>query len=109
MPPTIRLSKPMIAVLQVLLTVTSDHPAWGLSICMDADLGSGTVYPVLDRLIERGWVTRRSETTPHPGRPARQYYELTGTGRAHAQAQAAPRARAERRSPFFARRPVEGT
>jgi len=82
----IRLTKPTVAVLEALLTATADTPAWGLSICRDADLGPGTVYPILDRLAERGWVRSWDETKPHPGRPARRYYELTGAGRAHAQA-----------------------
>ncbi|MDT0387854.1 PadR family transcriptional regulator [Streptomyces dubilierae] len=77
----IRLTKPTIAVLETLLSATDERPAWGLSICRDADLGPGTVYPILDRLTDRGWVTSRSETDPHPGRPARRYYELTGEGR----------------------------
>jgi PadR family transcriptional regulator, regulatory protein PadR len=81
-----RLTKPTIAVLEVLLTATDDAPAWGLSICREADLGPGTVYPILDRLLERGWVASRDETDPHPGRPARRYYEITGTGRSQAQA-----------------------
>ncbi|MFF3690702.1 PadR family transcriptional regulator [Streptomyces sp. NPDC002187] len=78
---TPRLTKPTIAVLEVLLAATDDAPAWGLSICRDADLGSGTVYPILDRLSEYGWITSRNESDPHPGRPARRYYELTGHGR----------------------------
>ncbi|MER5839554.1 PadR family transcriptional regulator [Streptomyces prasinus] len=81
-----RLTKPTIAVLEVLLAATDDAPAWGLSICRDADLGSGTVYPILDRLLKRGWVTSRTEADPHPGRPPRRYYELTGAGRASATA-----------------------
>ncbi|MGI5445755.1 PadR family transcriptional regulator [Streptomyces sp. CA-243310] len=88
---TPRLTKPTIGVLEVLLAATSDDPPWGLSICMDADLGSGTVYPILDRLQEIGWVTSRDETGPHPGRPARRFWELTGTGRAQAQAALAAR------------------
>ncbi|WP_043674224.1 PadR family transcriptional regulator [Streptomyces xylophagus] len=82
--PNIRLTKPTIAVLETLLSATSDKQAWGLSICRDADLGPGTVYPILDRLTERGWVTSYEETGPHPGRPARRFYELTGVGRAQA-------------------------
>ncbi|WUW66282.1 PadR family transcriptional regulator [Streptomyces sp. NBC_01455] len=77
----IRLTKPTIAVLEALLAATAEAPAWGLSICRDADLGPGTVYPILDRLAERGWVTSREETGPHPGRPPRRFYELTGAGR----------------------------
>ncbi|MFJ3231261.1 PadR family transcriptional regulator [Streptomyces sp. NPDC086787] len=80
----IRLTKPTIAVLESLLSASSDNPAWGLSICRDADLGPGTVYPILDRLAERGWVTSVEESGPHPGRPPRRFYELTGTGRQRA-------------------------
>jgi PadR family transcriptional regulator PadR len=68
----------------VLMASTADAPAWGLSICQTAELGSGTVYPILERLVENGWITSREETAPHPGRPARRYYELTGAGRAQA-------------------------
>ncbi|MEU9781448.1 helix-turn-helix transcriptional regulator [Streptomyces phaeochromogenes] len=92
---TIRLTKPTIAVLEALLASTGEAPAWGLSICRDADLGSGTVYPILDRLEERKWITSRVETGAHPGRPARRYYELTGPGRV--QATAALEARRKRR------------
>jgi PadR family transcriptional regulator PadR len=94
----IRLTKPTVAVLEALLSATDDAPAWGLSICRDADLGPGTVYPILDRLTERGWATSREETGPHPGRPARRFYELTGTGRL--QARAALDARANSRLRF---------
>jgi DNA-binding PadR family transcriptional regulator len=83
---TPRLTKPTIGVLEALLAATDDNPAWGLSICRDADLGPGTVYPILDRLTERGWITSRDEDGPHPGRPARRYYKLTNDGRALAQA-----------------------
>lgn len=83
---TPRLTKPTIGVLTALLAATDDNPAWGLSICRDADIGPGTVYPILDRLTERGWITSRDEDGPHPGRPARRYYEFTDNGRALAQA-----------------------
>ncbi|MEV5103044.1 PadR family transcriptional regulator [Streptomyces massasporeus] len=76
-----RLTKSTIGVLEVLLGATAGDPPWGFRICRDADLGSGTVYPILDRLTERGWVRSWDETEPHPGRPARRFYELTGTGR----------------------------
>jgi DNA-binding PadR family transcriptional regulator len=82
----LRLTKPTIGVLEVLLASTDGAPAWGLSICREADLGPGTVYPILDRLEERDWVRSWPEATPHPGRPARRYYELTGLGRTRATA-----------------------
>ncbi|MGY1439497.1 hypothetical protein [Streptomyces reniochalinae] len=64
---SIRLTRPTLEVLKVLLAATDDDPAWGLKICEEADLGSGTVYPVLERLTEHGWVEARKEVAPHPG------------------------------------------
>ncbi|MFD7291817.1 PadR family transcriptional regulator [Streptomyces sp. NPDC059897] len=77
----IRLTRPTLEVIKVLLASTPDDPAWGLRICQEAELGSGTVYPILDRLEQHGWVTTSVEVTPHPGRPPRRFYELSGTGR----------------------------
>ncbi|MGW2645094.1 PadR family transcriptional regulator [Streptomyces sp. NPDC001393] len=68
-------------MIKVLLASTTDDPAWGLKICEEADLGSGTVYPILERLVDAGWVTRSEEKGDHPGRPKRFYYELTAAGR----------------------------
>ncbi|MFD7669104.1 PadR family transcriptional regulator [Streptomyces sp. NPDC059788] len=99
---TPRLTKPTIAVLEVLLSASDDAPAWGLSICRDADLGSGTVYPILDRLKTYGWVTTRVEAEPHPGRPPRTYYALSGTGRAQAHAALEARRARRLRLPGFA-------
>ncbi|WP_233534874.1 PadR family transcriptional regulator [Streptomyces sp. CRB46] len=99
--PNIRLTKPTMGVIRVLLDAKPDAPAWGLSICRDADLGPGTVYPILDRLLERGWLRSWEETGAHPGRPARRFYEFTGVGRA--QALAALEARNARRARFSLR------
>ena len=95
---TPRLTKPTIGVLEVLLAATPEAPAWGLHICTEADLGPSTVYPILERLSEQGWVTHWPEDAPHPGRPPRRYYELTGTGRV--QVQEALKARRTRLSVF---------
>jgi DNA-binding MarR family transcriptional regulator len=76
------LTKTAIDVLAVLLAATDDRPAWGLSICQDAGLGPGTVYPILERLVDLGWV----ETAPHLNRSARRCYRLTAVGRTQAQA-----------------------
>lgn len=69
----------------MLLTSTADDPAWGLKICEEADLGSGTVYPILERLVDAGWAARYTETGEHPGRPRRHYYVLTADGQRAAQ------------------------
>ncbi|MFF4888131.1 PadR family transcriptional regulator [Streptomyces nigra] len=102
---SIRVTRPTLEVIKVLLASTPDDPAWGLMICEEADLGSGTVYPILERLVDAGWVTRYEETGEHPGRPKRYYYELTATGQ-----QAANEAK-ERKPRFFGVRlgPERGT
>ncbi|MEV8314057.1 helix-turn-helix transcriptional regulator [Streptomyces sp. NPDC059900] len=89
---SIRLTRPTLEVIRVLLASTPDDPAWGLRICEEADLGSGTVYPILTRLEDNGWVRGRTEHNPHPGRPPRRFYELTTPGRAWARDAIAERA-----------------
>lgn len=44
-------------------------------------LKSGTLYPILMRLSDRGLITSKSELSDVSGRPARQVYELTARGR----------------------------
>jgi DNA-binding PadR family transcriptional regulator len=79
------MTRPVVEVLRLLLKAPADEPLWGRRIVADADLGSGTVYPILQRLAEDGWIAPRAETGPHPGRPARTFYELTETGRQQAE------------------------
>lgn len=76
-----RVTRATRRVLQALLAATEDQPAWGYSICTDANLASGTVYPILDRLESHGWIIGRFETDPPRGRPRRRYYQLTDAGR----------------------------
>ncbi|MEU3413777.1 MULTISPECIES: PadR family transcriptional regulator [unclassified Streptomyces] len=78
--PSIRLTRTTLEVLKVLVASKPDDPAWGLKICLEAQLGSGTVYPILERLERNGWITVTEESGPHPGRPARRYYTLTSAG-----------------------------
>ncbi|MGW6317684.1 helix-turn-helix transcriptional regulator [Streptomyces sp. NPDC055099] len=82
---SIRLTRPTLEVIRVLMASTPAEPAWGLKICEEADLGSGTVYPILERLVDAGWITRYEETAEHPGRPKRFYYQLTAAGQRAAQ------------------------
>ncbi|MFD4560116.1 PadR family transcriptional regulator [Streptomyces sp. NPDC058469] len=100
---SIRLTRPTLEVIKVLLTSTADDPAWGLKICEEADLGSGTVYPILERLVDAGWATRYEESGEHPGRPKRYYYELTAVGQ-----QAAHQAKARKPRLFGLHSTAEG-
>ena len=60
----------------------------GADIGKAASLRSGTLYPILMRLEECGWLSSRwEEGDPKKlGRPRRRYYRVTGIGatRAHA-------------------------
>jgi len=73
-----------LAVLDILDAVASapeGTPAWGLKLCEQTGLGTGTVYPVLDRLLRARWITDRWEEPPPADRPPRRFYEITGEGR----------------------------
>ncbi len=58
---------------------------YGYDLMQVTDLSSGTLYPLLARLTEDGWLESRWEESERPGRPARQLCRLTGTGRIQAQ------------------------
>lgn len=59
-----------------------DSGVYGLWLCKTTGLGSGTVYPILDRLERAGWVEARWEDSQPSGRPKRRSYVLTGAGKA---------------------------
>lgn len=62
----------------------------GAEISKQAKLASGTMYPLLMRLEDCGWLDSRWETDdPHAlGRPRRRYYRVTGLGETRARAAA---------------------
>jgi PadR family transcriptional regulator, regulatory protein PadR len=68
-------------VLDVLIAA-ADDPPWGYRICIEAGLGSGTVYPILERLERAGWITGVWEKGQPTDRPRRRLYSLTGAGQA---------------------------
>ncbi len=63
-----------------------DPSAWrhGYDLAKRAALSSGTLYPLLIRLHERGWLEARWEEADRPGKPARHVYRLTAAGLARA-------------------------
>lgn len=63
----------------VLAIHTLDQPS-GLAICRETGLGSGTVYPILDRLLSAGWIGAKVEAKPRRGGPSRTFYHLTLRG-----------------------------
>jgi PadR family transcriptional regulator PadR len=71
---------------QQVFAAMMDAPAdetYGFELVKATGLPSGSVYPILRRLEDRGWVTSREEVIdPHVRRPRyRIYYRLTAEGR----------------------------
>jgi PadR family transcriptional regulator PadR len=82
--------------LRVLGSLASDPGTWqhGYLLARATGLKSGTLYPILIRLSERGLVEACWEDGQPAGRPRRHLYRLSSAGLAAATAalaQAAPR------------------
>lgn len=76
-------------VLDALLRVWDDDPAaalYGLEITARTNLLPGTTYPILQRLLDHGWLTDEWEDLDprEAARPRRRYYRLTEEGAAAA-------------------------
>lgn len=76
-----RMTGPLQRVLLLLLQDPS-RQYYGLEIAREADLQRGTLYPMLARLEERGWLTSEWEVIDPvaEGRRPRRYYTLTDEG-----------------------------
>ena len=70
--------------LQVLAALLEAPDAWhyGYDLSQRLGLRSGTLYPILVRLAERGCLEIRWVEAERPGRPPRHTYRLTADGRA---------------------------
>jgi PadR family transcriptional regulator, regulatory protein PadR len=77
--PRSRLSAQTVAVLAAL---ASGLRRWhhGYALAKQTGLKSGTLYPILIRLAERGLLEACWELEPEPGRPRRHQYRLTAAG-----------------------------
>lgn len=80
--PTLKMTTTVRMVLTVLHS-RDGQELWGFRICELTGLDSGTVYPILARLGERGWATSQHEVPqPNTGRPLRRYWRLTPAAKA---------------------------
>jgi DNA-binding PadR family transcriptional regulator len=79
--------------LLVLAALLDAPDAWhyGYDLSRRLRLRSGTLYPILVRLAERGCLETRWEEPERQGRPARHTYRLTAGGRALARSRLASR------------------
>jgi DNA-binding PadR family transcriptional regulator len=74
--------------LSVLAALCAEPSAWqhGYALARQTGLKSGTLYPILIRLADRGLVEACWQEEPVPGRPRRHLYRLTPDGLAGATA-----------------------
>src|SRR5581483_5617490 len=72
-----------LSVLAALCDQPSDYQH-GYALAKQTGLKSGTLYPILIRLADRGLVEARWQDEPEPGRPRRHLYRLTSAGLASA-------------------------
>lgn len=83
-----RMSGPTLKVLKFyLITPAADHS--GAAISKATGVGAGTLYPLLARLEEAGWLESEWESIDpsEAGRPRRRFYRLTGIGQTRARAE----------------------
>jgi PadR family transcriptional regulator PadR len=79
MPPVPNTSPQTRLVLDVLL---AEPEVWhyGYDLSRRTNLKSGTLYPLLIRLADQGWLETRWMEPERPGRPPRHTYRLTAEG-----------------------------
>lgn len=77
-----------VQTLSLLIALEHDPAVWrhGYELAKETGLRSGTLYPVLIRLADRGLVEARWEHEQPAGRPRRHLYRLTSDGLAAARA-----------------------
>ena len=83
----IRLSGPTLKVLKLFLAKPREGRS-GAEISRETKVGSGTLYPMLARLEQAGWLTSEWEiiNPREAGRPRRRFYKLTAVGQTKANA-----------------------
>jgi PadR family transcriptional regulator PadR len=80
----------MTLQVQLVLRALLEEPArdrYGLELSEVVGLSPGTIYPILARLEQVGWVEsawEKPEVHEKAGRPRRRFYQLTRDGAEHA-------------------------
>ncbi len=82
-------ASPQTRGLLATLLATPDTWWHGYDLSGETGLKSGTLYPILMRLKEQGLLVSEWREPSQPGRPPRHVYQLSASGRALAEAQAA--------------------
>ena len=74
--------RPSAQTVAVLQALSSQPMTWryGYELVSRLGISSGSLYPILMRLTDRGMLEADWETDGRPGRPARHLYRITATG-----------------------------
>jgi PadR family transcriptional regulator, regulatory protein PadR len=102
-----RPSPQTVAVLDALAARASEW-SHGYDLCRSLGLKAGTVYPILSRLAERGFVETAWEQDVPQGRPPRHLYRLSAAGAEQVCELRHNAAQHRSRQPQVVRRPVSG-
>jgi DNA-binding PadR family transcriptional regulator len=103
-----RPSPQTVAVLEALAAKTSDW-SHGYDLCRSLGLKAGTIYPILIRLAERGYVETAWEKEVPQGRPPRHLYRLSTAGAEHVGELRRAEAQRSSRPSLVAGRPAPGS
>lgn len=79
-PLRLRRSPQTLAVLSAL-SRSSQRWQYGYDLLRETGLKSGTLYPILARLQQGGWLEQRWQKASGPGRPPRHLYRLSRQGK----------------------------
>lgn len=81
-----RKRSPSTQTRAVLASLVGERDRWrhGYELSKETGLASGTLYPLLIRLADRGYLESKWEDSDAPGRPPRHLYRLTAAGRQYA-------------------------
>jgi DNA-binding PadR family transcriptional regulator len=80
--------RPSPQTIAVLAALAAEVGTWryGYELVTGLAMNSGSLYPILMRLTERGLLDAKWETDARPGRPPRHMYRLTAAGVDYARA-----------------------
>ncbi|TDO27808.1 PadR family transcriptional regulator [Kribbella sp. VKM Ac-2527] len=80
----LRITVQVLKVIRVFLARGLEDRTYGLQLMQLTGLKSGTLYPILARLEQAGWIISEWEAVKPSdvGRPRRRNYKLTGAGQA---------------------------
>ncbi len=89
--------------ISVLLSLLENYPEWsyGYELSKQAQLKSGTLYPILMRLSDRNFLASKWKESPEKGRPPRHMYRLTASGISFAEEQIDTSSKAAKNRPLI--------